>query len=68
MGLGGSSEAAKAVSHPTLIFQKPLHAPTGLLRSVSRFRVEQQTTQAHEIQRRLDGSANGQQNGQGGIV
>jgi len=42
-------------SHPTSLFQKPLHAPTGLVRWVSRFRVEQQTTQAHEIQRRLAG-------------
>jgi hypothetical protein len=48
MGLGGFSEAAKAVSHPTLLFQTPLHAPTGSVRQVSRFFVEQKTTQAHD--------------------
>jgi hypothetical protein len=42
-------------SHPGALFQKPLHPPTGLVRWVSRFRVEQQTTQADEIQRLLAG-------------
>lgn len=41
------------LSHPASLFQKPLHPPTGLIRWVSRFRVDQQTTQADEIQRRL---------------
>lgn len=41
--------------HPASLFQKPLHPPTGLVRWVSRFRVEQQITQADEIQRRLAG-------------
>lgn len=42
-------------SHPASLFQKPLHPPTGLVRWISRFRVDQQTTQAEEIQRRLAG-------------
>jgi hypothetical protein len=40
-------------SHPASLFQKPLHPPTGLVRWVSGFRLEQQTTQADDIQRRL---------------
>jgi len=43
------------VSHPRSLFQKPLHPPTELVRWVSRFSLEQQTTQAVEIQRRFEG-------------
>jgi hypothetical protein len=42
-------------SHPGALFQKPLHPPTGLVRWVSRFRVDQQTSHADEIQRQFAG-------------
>lgn len=40
-------------SHPAALFNKSMHPPTGLVRWISQFHVEQQRTQAREIQGRF---------------
>ena len=40
-------------SHPAALFNKSLHPPTGLVRWISQFHVNQQSTQVREIQNQL---------------
>lgn len=42
------------VRPPASLYQKPLHPPTGLVRWISVFHINQQAMRAHEIQRQLD--------------
>ena len=49
-------------SHPAALFNKSLHPPTGLVRWISQFHVDQQRIQVREIQRQFAhylGSARG---------
>lgn len=40
-------------SHPAALFNKSLHPPTGLVRWITQFHIEQQATQVREIQRQF---------------
>lgn len=40
-------------SHPAALFNKSLHPPTGLVRWISQFHIDQQRTQVREIQRQF---------------
>lgn len=43
----------RGASHPAALFNKSLHPPTGLVRWISQFHVDQQRTQVREIQGRF---------------
>ena len=50
---GGASAYWCGASHPLALFNKSLHPPTGLVRWISQFHVDQQRIQARTIQGRF---------------